>query len=248
MPGAVVGKFRSPGAHGDDDVGGLIEEFVAFGQDADDGVGVAIEGDGTAEDLGGAGIFALPQAVAEERDGGRRRLVVRGDDSAPERDVDAEKIEEVAADHLAGDLFGFIGAGEGHGEDAGCAKFFERGALSFPVAEILPGDGQDGKLPGALGDQNDAVGIPEGEGAEEDGVEDAEDGGGASDAESEGEDCDGSKGLSAAQLTDGELQVSKQAQEHLAGGADDVCVAIGIRLFAQVSHRAGGRQRIFGMR
>jgi len=128
-------------------------------------------------------------------------------------------MEKAAADHLAGDLFGFAAAGECHGEDAGSAKLFERGALGLPVAEVLPGDGEGGELLPALVDHHDAIGIAEGERAEEDGVEDAEDGGIASDAESEGEDCDGGEDFGAAQLADGELQVSKQAQGYLAGGA-----------------------------
>jgi len=121
-------------------------------------------------------------------------------------------MEEVAADHFAGNLFGFFVAGEGHGEDAGSAEFFKGGALGFPVAEVLPGDGEDGELLGAFGDEDDSISIVEGKRAEEDGVEDAEDCGVASDAESEGEDCDGGEDFGAAQLAYGELQVSKQAQ------------------------------------
>ena len=70
MPGAIVGKLGGPRAHGDDDVGGLIEQFEAFGKDADDGVGLAVEGDGFAEDVGGARVLSLPEPIAQKGDGG----------------------------------------------------------------------------------------------------------------------------------------------------------------------------------
>lgn len=117
--------------------------------------------------------------------------------------------------------------------------------MRFPVAEVLPGDGERGELLGALVDHDDTICIAKGEWAQKDGVEDAEDGGVTSDAEGEGEDCDGGEDFGAAQLADGELQVSKQAQGYL---AMRVRCDGGWRAFGQVSHTAAGRKRIFGAR
>ena len=77
---------------------------------------------------------------------------------------------------------------------------------------------------GALVDHDNAVGIVERERAQEDGVKDTENGGVAPDAECEREDRDGSEDLGAAELTKGELQVSKKAQGHLA-----CCPALAVR-------------------
>jgi hypothetical protein len=156
-------------------------------------------------------------------------------------------MEQIAADHFAGKLFGFVAPGERHGEDPGGAKFFERGALGFPVAQVLPRDGEDRELLGSLVDHHHAVGLAEGERTEQDGVEDAEDGGVATDAERESENCDGGEDFGAAQLADGELQISKQAQDYLAGGADAALTWGGIaHLWASLSYGRKTKAEFWG--
>src|ERR1700728_2685823 len=73
----------------------------------DYGVGLAIEGDALADDTLRASKPALPRDVAQQRDGGRCRLVVRGTDRPAGHRVDSEDVQQVSADHLPGNLLGW---------------------------------------------------------------------------------------------------------------------------------------------
>ena len=121
-------------AEGDPELG--VEEEVDAAEggrgDADDGVGVSGEGDGFAEDVGVGGEAVLPEAIAEDDDGG---LFFGAEEAAAEGHGELGDVEEVGGGGLSPDALGLAGAADGGGDEVVVAGHVGEGAGL--VAEIV---------------------------------------------------------------------------------------------------------------
>ena len=91
-----------------------IEAAECGGSDSNDGVGVAGEGDGFAEDGGVCGEAMLPETVAEDDDGG---LVFGGEKASAEGHAELGDVEVVGGGGLSPDALGLAGAADGGGDE-----------------------------------------------------------------------------------------------------------------------------------
>ena len=156
--------------------------------------------------------------VADDGDGRGRGAVVFGAEHAAGGGGDAEHGEVVGGDELADEGVGELGGGgadaEGDAVGLGGCQFGELGGV---LAEVLvEGAGEDGEAGLVAGD--DAAGVVvakavecarvgDGEGFEEDGVDQREDGGVAADSEGQGEQGDGGEAGVATELAEGEEKI-----------------------------------------
>ena len=121
---------------------GLIWEAETCGQDADDGVGVAIKLDGFSHDGGIGAEFAAPQRIAEN-DGERAAgFVFFGKKRSAQRRLDAQNRKEIPGHSGSLDAFGFPGACEiGLRAGAEGEHAYERVIVCLPVAIFRVGNG-----------------------------------------------------------------------------------------------------------
>ena len=73
--------------------GSLLQQLEPLRKHPDDSVGLAIKGDGLPDDTLRAAEPALPQPIAQKRDGRRCRLVVHGSDRLPRNRVDSKHVQ-----------------------------------------------------------------------------------------------------------------------------------------------------------
>ena len=198
-----------------------VGEGESLGHHADHGSGLAAVEEGLADSGGIAVEIALPSAPGEDDFAVVALGGFTGEKGAAEEGVDAEDIEEIGFDVQAADDFRVVGdrreaiavvLEEG---DAGESL---RGGL--PVEEVIGIDGQGaGKQFGQVFAQHDeAIGAGEGEGFEQDGVDDGEDGGDGADAESEGEDGGERESRRFAEGAGAEAQVLQEGWHEGLGG------------------------------
>src|SRR5690606_27718552 len=141
-------------------------------RDANDLEVMPVERDRAADDRRVASVFALPEAVAEDGCGGAPALVVGGGQQAPGGGAYAERAEEPTADEVPVDGAGtarlrqvelFVRVRERTGEDV------------LPIAQLLPERvGQLRVAVVAEGHPHQLTGLGHGEGAQHDGVDQAE--------------------------------------------------------------------------
>ena len=176
-----------------------FEEGELGREDAGNGEALVAEADGLSGDGGVAGEAALPERVGQQGDGGGTGAVFLGAEGAADERADAKQGEHPGGDAFGLDLLGIDGAVGASGEvDADVLE----GGQSLETAGLVPDlevEGGDEHLAQFLGgillvDDEQVGGIAEGEGFEEDGIDNAEDGGGGAGSEGQGEQGDHRKG------------------------------------------------------
>lgn len=160
------------------------------GHDADDLVGLAIEANGAGEDVGVGGKAGLPEFVAEDDHRSGAGGVFAGREVAAEEGGDAECGEEVGGGAVGEEAFGGTGFGEVDALEA-IAGDGREGLVEALVIEEVGGRDRTAGVIFRFDERDQSVGVGVREGAEDDGVDDAEDGGIDADAEGEGKDDDG---------------------------------------------------------
>ncbi len=167
----------------------VVEDRRHDADDRDDG---AVEPEGAADDIAGAGVALLPEAVAEQDDVGAARLELLGGEGAAEQRRDAEGGEEIRG-HGGGAeaLGGLAGFGEAEGDVAERGEAGEARATVADLAELHVRVGACAAGGGAGDHLYELLGFREGRGAEEQGVDQREHRGVHADAQSEGEQGDG---------------------------------------------------------
>ena len=161
-----------------------------------------------AKDRGQAPELAMPEAIAEERDGAGAQAIVGSVEIAADRRVDAERGQELRGDHEAvHPLCRTVTAGEvvvlvaihGHGR--------EGAVLALPVEEIEIADGRLRLASIALVDGNQLARLRVGQRVEQDAVHDGEERGIGADPESERDHGDDGEGRSLEEHAKGEADV-----------------------------------------
>ena len=189
----------------------------AFGGNADDGVGVEIDLDGTADDGGIGAEVTAPEIVVEDDfvlaggfGGGRR------EQKAAERRANTEDAEVIGGDERAVDAFGLADAGDGHVVVVIAGEAGEGLGMVAEVGVVGEGEGRRRMLVAlAAGDGEHAVGLGcAGDGMEEGGGNPAEDGAVGPDGEGEGEDGEDGEGDVVEKLTEGVAGFLEQVLEH----------------------------------
>ena len=199
------------------------EPLEILRRDANDGLGMAIEHNGFADNGGIAGEAFFPETVTENDDVVVAGLAVFGSEARAEEEIDTEEGKEIDGDVLDGNFLGVTVSGEivALVKDVGHAG--ENGIADLPIEKIRRGDGvvRVGVLRIIFPDHNQAGGIVIGQGANENGIYHGEDGGVGADTEGQSEDGDGGEAGTALQNTQG---VTKIARSFVEPG-DDVGVA-----------------------
>ncbi len=174
---------------GQPDVGGWIGLEVRA-KDADDGIGVATEGDSGADYLWIAAELALPETITEDDDVATVGEVFLLGEGSTELDGSTEEFEVVVGDVDAVNLLGH-GAGE---VEAGTflvvtGDVLKDAGLLLPYVEF--GYGGASSVSAGLSDEelDQTFGLGVGEGFEEDGVDDGKDCRVDTDTECECGDC-----------------------------------------------------------
>src|ERR1700676_378606 len=97
---------------GGEDIDGFAGEPEIAGHDADDGVGVAAEAYGFADDIGIGSEVVGPEGVGEKDERGAAEAVFLRRERAADGGVDAERWKKIGVAEAAKNLDGFAGAGE----------------------------------------------------------------------------------------------------------------------------------------
>ena len=165
--------------------------------DAEDGHRLAVEEDFFVDDGRIRPETALPEGVGEDGDGvGVNGFVVIGSDGTAERGPDAERFEPSAGDEGGGnDLVAVAGGEAGRAielggqalDGGGGAEVIKHGVGEAPVGPVFALAG-----PGKF-ELDEALGIGEREGAEEELVEEGENGGVGANSDGEGDGSDDCK-------------------------------------------------------
>ena len=194
-------------------------EVEARRNHADDGEVPAIEGEILAQDIWRSTEFALPQAFADERDGGRSALLFRWREGASKDGIHAEQREEAAGDELSVYLLRFALAGEAEGGATSDSHRGEGVVLFLPIEEVGIGDRALIEVRLALVDRNELLRLRERKRIQQHSVHDGEDRGVAGYAE--GERRDGYDGEGAALPKDAgtEAKITPEHFEHGKAGA-----------------------------
>jgi len=167
-------------------------------QDTDDGDILLVGTELFADDVGVTAVAALPEAVAENDDGGTIDDGLLGEEVAAEDGAHAEGGEEIGGDKADGDLLGAlvtfrIAEVYGGAASTGCGgELLEETAALLIIVEIGRRDSGEGLAAGTVivPDSCEAVGLQVGERAQQDSVDYGEHGGVGADAESECGDGD----------------------------------------------------------
>ena len=169
--GVVEGAERNPKCIG------LSGNGEGGRHDADHGVGRAAELHGAADDVWVLREAALPETVAEHDGlGGAGEVFAFGPEAAG-GGLCLQCAEEAGCDESAGDLLGIAGAGEEHAAVFVEADFLKRAVLGAPVGVVghrhrtVVHPEEVGLFP----DGDEAVGLGEGQRAQQGGIDHAED-------------------------------------------------------------------------
>ncbi len=210
----AAGEGIDPGLEGDREIeapaSAELRAERTGREDADDRNGDSIEGDGCSDDAAGLAKVADPEIVAEDGDGGRAVLRVRGKDGAAKNCRGAEHLEEVAGNDsgIGNEGLTIEDSGEGVsiGESGEAVEVFvlrskalvdgigERGgAEAARDGGEIAVDGRDGLI-GAVelpAEQTQLFGMSDAEFGEEDVFCDGEQSSVGADSEGHGNDGDG---------------------------------------------------------
>ncbi len=182
------------------------------GQDADDLVRPAIEGERLADRVALAAEVRLPEAVGEDDDGRSAGLVFVGHERPPHGRLDAEHREEVPRHHERLDLLGVAQAGDRVGVADRHREVAEH--LLALAQDLVARPGEAGLVDALLGgrgvDLDEPLGLLVRQRLQEDRLDEAEDGGVGADAEGERGDRDGGEPGRLLQRADG---VAKRLHE-----------------------------------
>jgi hypothetical protein len=204
--------------------GGLRgNEMEVAGKHANDGVGISVERDGLAENVGAAAVALLPCCVAENRGARSGEQIFTGCEVATEDGSDAEDTEKTVADAAGADGLDAILGGE---REAAALVEFESGedfVAFFPV--VVVGDREIALLKQRDGfeDADEAIGVAIRKRFEKSGVDEREDGDAGGHAEREHENCGDGEAEIFAELAEGETKI---LERRLKPEADDVAAAI----------------------
>ncbi len=190
--GAAVGDILAANGHhqGQPEFGAIFHAAEPGRHDADDGVRLAVELKGAADDRGIAAESPLPQRIAQDDDGiALRHFVLFGPEGAAEGGMDAEQRKIRLGDVFGRDALPLVHAGEGRAGVREEGHVLERAALRAPVAVVRHGGAPAFHLrPLDIAPQFDQAGRRGiRERAEDDGIDDAENGGVGANAEGQGE-------------------------------------------------------------
>ncbi len=161
--------------------------------------------------------------------------IVRGGEDASEGGDNAESGKVGAGNQFHRHTFGLLAEGKARGIGKAAEHVGEDLVVLAEIAEHRMGDGVASPVAAVVapfhGEQDELLGILDGEETEENLVEEGEDGGVGADAESQGEDGYGGEAGSAGEHAEGVLEVAKDDVEP----ADDGQAASGI--IAGFGHR-----------
>ena len=184
---------RAQGVLGDDEarrrpeLAGLREAH-ALGDDADDGVRLPVEEDGSPDDAGVGVEAAAPGPLGEDD---LTAAVDPRAEPAAEHRLEADDAEEIAGDDHAVDAHRPLVAGDVEGGVAVSGDSAQRGHAGSPLHDVRArGRVLLAGLDLLVVDRDQPIGVVEGQGPEEHRVHDAEDGGVGSDAERQRDDRD----------------------------------------------------------
>jgi hypothetical protein len=189
-------------------------EGETLGHDADDGSRHATSAEGLADGGGIAVEIALPRAPGEDDFTVVAVGGFDGEKGAAEDGMNAEHVEEVGFDIEAADDFRVVsGRGEAVGVVLDEGDTGEGFGIALPVEEMrgVVGQRAGGQLGHVFAQHDEAVGTGEGEGLEQDRVDDREDGGDGADAEGQGEDGGEREAWRFAESAGAEAQVLQEA-------------------------------------
>ncbi len=220
---------------------GAEGELEAAGKDADDGAAFAGEPECGTEDMGIAVEAIVPEVMADEDNG--RGGILRSE-QATFLGLDAEHGKEIGGDfgeqgpaHTVGRADRFDRAGvPGYAREGAsmAAQGFDLVVAEFSLGAFLSGFAVD---------HDELVGMGEGDGAEQDGVNDSEHGGDGAEAESKGEDDGGGIAWGAAEAAQGEAEILKDVFEPEEGAL--IAVRL-LSLLDAAEGAAGGGVRFCG--
>ena len=163
----------------------VVKELEAARENADDLAGVAVHGEGLADDRSCAAEFLLPVAVGEHDGFGGSGGIVLAGEQAAKRGLDAEQGESAVGDVEAVDVFWLSGAGDIEGIAGVDADVFQGLAL-LAINEVVRGrevqvfDVDAGR---GVPDADEPVGVGVGQRLEEDVLNHGEDDGVGADAD-----------------------------------------------------------------
>src|SRR5260370_16835892 len=121
-----------------------IGELESVGHYTDDGIGLAIESNTPADDVGSGGEVVAPEFVAEEDDVTLAGAVLIGRKCAAEKRLDAKKSEKVGCYRTALNGFRAVLAAKGESVKPVGGQLFKRGTLALPVEVIGGGNREHG--------------------------------------------------------------------------------------------------------
>ena len=183
-------------------------------KDADDGHVVVVESEGLADDLRIGRETRLPVGVVEDDVGvGVGDAVVFGSEDTTEIRIKAEGGEVVAGDQLKINAFSLTVEREAAGESKTGEHVGEDIVVSSEIAEHGMRDGVAAPIAAVVaavhGEEDEFLGILDGEKAEEDLIEESENGGVSADAKGESEDGNYSEAGGAGEGAQGVLKIAK---------------------------------------
>ena len=153
-------------------------EFKAARENTDDRNGLAVEANGSADDVGPGAELGAPEGVAEDDLMGTIRLIFAVDEVATQRQLDAKHGEKIWSDAGGNGEFWFAASVEDEAVAAVACESLKGLRCSLPIAKIgvrgshLIGSGI---LVAGFAEEEEFAGIAIWERAEEGGVDDRED-------------------------------------------------------------------------
>ena len=156
------------------------------GHHADHRVALGVELDPTVHHLRVAAEVPLPETEADDGHAGTAGCTLAGRERAPEQGADAEHREEGGFGLDVGSRLGLAAAADVGPPVPGEERArLERLVLRLPIHVVRPGKGVTSGCRLRLEEPDQPVGFVEGQGAEQDRIDDGEDGGVGADAERE---------------------------------------------------------------
>jgi hypothetical protein len=205
-------KVKINAAAGSEDGG----EVKRRGKNADDGDRGIVESERAADDGRVGGEAALPKTTTEKDGLGTVPFAFLSVEEPAELRLHAEKREKIFRNGNAGEALRFTLAGElavSHAIESKIGGHVGEGLIvGAQIEEVVYLDGCDGEAALAIvpmiGNPHEAGGVAERQGADEEGVDDAEDGAAGADAETDDENGESSEAEVAAEGTKGVLEVA----------------------------------------
>lgn len=215
---AFAGFFGREG-EGDEDIDGRVPGKLKFsGHDADDGVGMLVECDDFAENVGAAGEAALPEAEADDGDVIFTELRFFLGEETAEMGRDAEHGKEIVRDLEAQDALGSVLLKQVVRMEAVVGDVREDGVLLRDFLDVGERNARldiaGALLNARLAEADEFFGARIGERADQYGVDEAEDGGVDADAERESEHGDQRERFVFAQNAQSNSKVLPEGAQH----------------------------------